>query len=117
MTFGLVVEQIPQRVPDRGGLQQVGGDLVQERLERVVVVLVDHRHGDVGVLELPGGADATEAPTEDDHMRRPGVDRVPSPSRRSMLPCRWVLARLSEDGRQNSLVVSSPAVDEIVAAG
>ena len=78
----LVVEQVAQRVPDRGRLQQVGGDLVQERLERVVVVLVDDRDVDVGVLELAGGADAPEAAAEDEHVGTARVSiRSSSPSR------------------------------------
>ena len=40
---GLVVEEIAQRMSDGRGLEQVGRDLVQERLEGVVVVLVDER--------------------------------------------------------------------------
>ena len=48
----LLVEEVAQRVADRGGLEQVGRDLVQERLEGVVVVLVDEDDVDVGVLQL-----------------------------------------------------------------
>ena len=50
----LVVEQVAQRVPDRGRLEQVGGDLVQERLERVVVVPVDDRDVDVDARRACG---------------------------------------------------------------
>ena len=46
----LVVEQVAQRVPDRGRLEQAGRDLVEERLEGVVVVPVDEHDVDVGVL-------------------------------------------------------------------
>ena len=62
----LLAEEVAQRVPDGDRLQQVGGDLVQERLERVVVVLVDEHDVHVGVLELACGADAGEAAAEDD---------------------------------------------------
>ena len=56
-------------MPDRGGLEQVGRDLVQQRLERVVVVLV-HQH-DVGsaVLQARRRTDTAETATEDQHPR------------------------------------------------
>jgi hypothetical protein len=65
----LFVEQVAQRMAARCGFQQVGGHLVQERLEGVVVVLVDHRDIDLGLLELPGHTHAAEATAKDEHMR------------------------------------------------
>ena len=41
---GLLVEEIPERVPDDGRFDRGGRQLVEEGLERVVVVLVDE-HG------------------------------------------------------------------------
>ena len=58
---------LAQRVGDVAGGQHRGRDLVQERLELVVVVLVDER--DVQVLargELPGTGDAGEPAADDD---------------------------------------------------
>ena len=65
----LLVEQVAQGVADTRRVQEVGGDLVQEGLERVVVVLVDHRDVDGRHVQLPGGADATEATPEHEHVR------------------------------------------------
>ena len=78
---GVLVEEIAQRVPHLGGLQQVGRELVEQRLERVVVVLVDEDDIGVGVLQRPGRADAGEASAEDDDTRPPrlgavGLDRA-----------------------------------------
>ena len=65
----LLVEQIAQRMSDGGGLEQVGRDLVEERLEGVVVVLVDQHHVHVGLLQRPGGAEAGEPAAEHDDAR------------------------------------------------
>ena len=78
---GLLVEEVAQRVPHLGRLQQVGRELVEERLERVVVVLVDEDDVGVGVLQGPGRADAGEAAAEDDDTRplrlgAAGLDRA-----------------------------------------
>ena len=62
------MQQLADRVADLGGAELVGGDLVQERLEGVVVVLVDDGKLDGGVAELLRGADASEAGTEDDDV-------------------------------------------------
>ena len=52
--------------PTAVGLEQIGRDLVEQRLEGVVVVLVDEHDVDVGVLQLAGRADAGEAAAEDE---------------------------------------------------
>ena len=65
----LLVEQVAQRVTDRGGLEEVGRDLVQERLERVVVVLVHEQDVGVGVLELLDRSDAAEPTSQHDDPR------------------------------------------------
>ena len=80
----LLVEQVAERVPDDGRLEQVGRELVEERLERVVVVRVyDHDVG-LDVLQRAGGADPGEAAAEDDDARPP-------------LACRWALWTHSPD--------------------
>jgi hypothetical protein len=56
----LLVEEIPDRVSDCRLFEQAGRDLVEERLEGVVVVLVDDHHIDVALAELLGGPDPSE---------------------------------------------------------
>src|SRR5262245_32174888 len=65
----LVVEEVADRMPDRGLLQEARRDLVQERLEGVVVVLVDEHDVDVGLLQLLGRADPAKAASEDEDAR------------------------------------------------
>ena len=54
---------------DRGLLEQARRDLVQERLEGVVVVLVDEHDVDVALLQLLRRADPGEAAAEDEDAR------------------------------------------------
>jgi hypothetical protein len=54
---------------DRRGLEQVGGDLVQERLEGVVVVLVDQHDVDIRVLQRQRCAQTCKASPEDQDPR------------------------------------------------
>ena len=54
------MEQIAERVPDGGRFEEVGRDLVQQRLERVIVVLVHQQDVGVGVTELLDRADPAE---------------------------------------------------------
>jgi hypothetical protein len=75
----LLVEQVAQGMAARRRLQQVGGHLVEQRLERVVVVLVDECDVDIGVLQLPRRADAAEATPEHDHVRAPGGSVIRGP--------------------------------------
>ena len=89
----LLVEQVAQRVPDVGRLEQGGRDLVQERLERAVVALVDQHDLRARVLELAHGADAGEPSAEDENawcgcwndlaVRRPGFMAARERSRSS----------------------------------
>ena len=65
----LVVEQVAQRVPDRDRLEERGRDLVEERLEGVVVVAVDDHDVDVGALQLSRSSDTAEAAAEDQDAR------------------------------------------------
>jgi hypothetical protein len=48
-------------MPDRRSLEKAGRDLVEERLKRVVVVLVHDDNVDVALLQLLRGTDAGEA--------------------------------------------------------
>ena len=61
----LALEQVAERVSDRGRLEQAGGELVEQRLEGVVVVPVDEHDLGVRVLQLLRGADPGEASAED----------------------------------------------------
>ena len=60
----LAVQQVAQRVADRRRLEEAGRELVEQRLEGVVVVPVDEDDIRVGVLELLGRADTGEAAAE-----------------------------------------------------
>ena len=68
----LLVEEAPQRVPDHLGREQVGGELIEEGLERVVVVLVHEHDVGVGLLQRARGPDPGEATAEDDDAGTPG---------------------------------------------
>jgi hypothetical protein len=61
----LALDEVAQGVPDGGGLDQPGGELVEHRLEGVVVVPVDQHDVGVGVLQRLRGTDAAEAAAED----------------------------------------------------
>src|SRR5690348_9105200 len=85
-------EQVAQRVPDCGLLEQTGRELVEEWLEGVVVVPVDEDDLGVGPLQLLCGADPGEPAAEDqnawtyftrhlDLPRRGAAARSPSWSR------------------------------------
>ena len=65
----LVVEEVADRVADGRRLEQARRDLVQERLERVVVVLVDEHDVDVGLVQLVRGTDPGEAAAENEDPR------------------------------------------------
>ena len=64
----MAVQQFADRVADLGRPELVGGDLIEQRLERVVVVLVDDREPDRRVAQLLRRADAAEAGAEDHDM-------------------------------------------------
>ena len=58
---------------DRRLLEQARGHLVEQRLEGVVVVLVDQHDVGVALLQLLRGADPGEAAAEDEDARTPTV--------------------------------------------
>src|SRR6478736_1956920 len=62
-------EEIAERMPDRGRLDQAGRKLVEQRLEGVVVVPVDEDDLGVGVLELLRRTDPGEPAAEDQDAR------------------------------------------------
>ena len=53
---------------DVAGVEAGGRDLVEQRVEGVVVVPVDQRDVDVGALELADGGDAAEPTSDDDDV-------------------------------------------------
>ena len=63
----LVVKEIAHRMPNGGLLEQARGNLVQERLEGVVVVLVDEQDVDVALLQLMSRPDPREAAAQDEN--------------------------------------------------
>ena len=69
VTFFWCAHEVAERVADGRGLEQAARELVEERLEGVVVVAVDEHDLGVGVRELLGGADAGEASAEDQDAR------------------------------------------------
>ena len=74
------LDEIPQRVAHSGRLEQPRRKLVEERLERVVVVPVDEDDVHVRLLQLPGSPDAREASSEDEDPRtRIGACRTAHP--------------------------------------
>ena len=65
----LLVEEVADRMADRRLLEQPRRDLVEERLEGVVVVLVHEHDVDVALLQLLRGADPGKAAAEDEDAR------------------------------------------------
>ena len=59
------VQQLADRVADLGRPELVGGDLIQQRLKRVVVVLVDDREPHRRVAQFLRGPDAAETGAQD----------------------------------------------------
>ena len=65
----LVAHQVTQGMPHGGGLDETGGELVEQGLKRVVAVAVDQDHLRVRLLELLRRADTGEASAEDQDAR------------------------------------------------
>ena len=65
----LLAEEIAQRMPHSRRFEQIRGDLIEQGLERVIVVLVDQDDIDIGVLQFLSRAEAREATSEDEHAR------------------------------------------------
>ena len=64
----LVVEEIAQRVRHDRRVDQTRRELIQHRLERVVVARVDEHDVDVGFLQLARGTEAGKAATENQDL-------------------------------------------------
>ena len=65
----LVLEEVAQRMRDRRRVQEPGGELVEHRLEAVVVVRVHQHDVDVGMLELARSPETGEPAPEDEDAR------------------------------------------------
>ena len=63
----LVLHEVAERVPDGRRLEEARGELVEERLEGVVVVPVDEHDVDVRAPELADCADPGKAAAEDEN--------------------------------------------------
>src|SRR5215475_12129160 len=66
----VAVQQLADGKPHFRGRQLIGSHLVEQRLERVIVTLVDERDPDVGIAQFLERADATEPSAKDHYMRQ-----------------------------------------------
>ncbi len=69
----MTLEQVTERVADPARLEQAGGELVEQRLEGVVVVPVDEHDVGICVLQLLRRSDSPEPATEDQDQRASGT--------------------------------------------
>ena len=65
----VVVDEVAERVTDGARLEEARRELVQERLEGVVVVLIDEDDVGVGLAQLERRAQPAEPAAEDEHAR------------------------------------------------
>ena len=74
---GVPAEDAPQRLRDLARREGAGRDLVEQRLEQVVVAPVDQRQVDLGVAlrSSPCGVQAAEPAADDDDAVRAGGGR------------------------------------------
>ena len=63
----LVVEEVAQRMSDRALIEQISGNLIEQGLERVVVVLVDQHDLGIRLLQLARRTEPAESSPQDDH--------------------------------------------------
>src|SRR5262252_10954085 len=66
----VAVQQLADGKPHFRARQLIGSHLVEQRLERVIVTLVDERDPDVGIAQFLERADAAEPGTKDYYMRQ-----------------------------------------------
>src|SRR4029450_3872898 len=66
----VAVPHLADRKPRFRGRQLIGRHLVEQRLERVIVTLVDERDPDVGIAQFLERADATEPSAHEHYMRQ-----------------------------------------------
>ena len=98
----LILDEIAERVSYRRRLEQPRRQLVKQRLEGVVVVLVYDDDVDVGVLQLPCGADPGEAAAENDDPRSLTASLV----RHDARPTHWRSPRTFLHGSQRDGALS-----------
>ena len=61
-------QHVPQRRRDVAGRKHAGRDLVEQRLEQMVIAPIDERHVDIGVAEQPGRGKTAEAAAHNDDL-------------------------------------------------
>ena len=83
------------------GIEAGGGDLVQHRLEQVVVAAVHHRHPDGRVAQRLGGVEPGEAAPENEHVRQLG-GRARSSHRIPLVRQRPIVSRRQRANRITS---------------
>ena len=66
----LAAQNRPRRSRDLLGLEPRGGDLIEQRLEEVVVVAIDEHDLHRRTAQRPGGVQAAESRPDDDDRRR-----------------------------------------------
>src|SRR5215475_8359916 len=66
----VAVQQLADGKPHFRGRQLIGSHLVEQRLESVIVTLVDERDPDVGIAQFLERADAAEPGAKDHYMRQ-----------------------------------------------
>ena len=72
---GLLAQHVADRRGDLALGEDPGRDLVEQRLEEVVVGPVDDRDLDIGAAQRLGGEEAAEAAADDHHAVSPGARR------------------------------------------
>jgi len=65
----VTAQDAAHRMGDLGRIEQPGGNLVQQRLEEVVVVPVDDQHVSVRRAQRARRTESAEAGADDDHAR------------------------------------------------
>ena len=91
----LALDEIAERVSHGRRFEQPRRQLVEQRLERVVVVLVHDNDVDVGALQLPCGTDPGEAAAENENPRPLAAGGVRRDLRQTERP-NWNRSRWSE---------------------
>lgn len=102
------------RKSDVAGIEPGGGDLIEQRLERVKVVGVDQRHPDGSVLQPSSGPQSPEAGTDDDDLGHVHDDQYSSlrlsPERHSMNGPTCYERHVEERARPAALVAGTLVV-------
>src|SRR5262249_50695467 len=114
--IALAPQNVPDRRGDRRGRQAGRGDLVEQRLEQVVVGAVDHRHFDRRLVQRLRRPKTPEAATDDDYAwsrRKTTRPRTTRPRSAYVSPARAIAqspgSRSNRGARESSLYLRRPA--------